>query len=150
MVTGAVHIYRAKDLRLGFEWTVRVCQDGRFLGDIDPRAEVSKATGCHISRHSRVVSFADGIVAAGVPVFVHHPLPDGSYVPVRYHRLEGQKIVLAYFFFGLAWARGEWKHLVWYLYSHVAKEDRMLVLERTAGHYFRNPPRPGDKLRLVI
>lgn len=150
MVAGAAHIYRAKDLRLGFEWTVRVCQDGRFLGDIDPRAEILRATGIRLQRYSRVVSFADGIAAAGIPVFIHSPIPGGGYIPVHYHRLYGKRIVLMYFFFGLAWARGEWKHLVWYLCSHVDQKDRMRVLERTADYYFHNPPRFYDKLRLVI
>lgn len=150
MVAGAVHIYRAKDFRKGLEWAVRVCQDGRFLGDIDPRAEIRRVTGYHILKYSRVVSFADGISAAGIPVFIHSPLPDYGYIPVRYHRLEWQKIVLVYFLFGLAWARGEWKHLAWYLCSHVKKKDRMRVLERTAEYYFRNPPRLTDKLLLVI
>lgn len=131
-------ITRARNLN--FERWVRVSQGGRFLGTVDPQELIRQATGHRISREACIVSFADGISAAGLDVYIEYAYGKKGYKPVRYVRGRTclHPIVLVYFLCGLAWAKNEWLFLAQALRRHVRYESRIAVLESTAQRYFND------------
>ena len=130
-----IHIIRAGNLNC--ERAVRVLQGNRSLGFVNPTTLVRMATGEYINRRSCIVSFADGLTAAGHDVFMHYMTLSGQYVPVRYMRGDSQ-VVCVYFLCGLAWVKGEWYSLAQNLVLYVRPEMRLRVLESTAQRYFND------------
>jgi len=132
-----IWITRARDLN--FERWVHLRQGNRELGTVDPQELILRATGQRIRRESCILSFADGMSAAGFDVFMLYAYGKTGYTPVPYiRRACPRPIVLVYFLCGLAWAKNEWPSLVQALRTHVRYESRMAVLESTARVYFNN------------
>jgi hypothetical protein len=99
---------------------------------IDPQEMFASSLGIWLSRWGCMVSFMDGVSAAGFWVEVMN-LKDGQWLAKKYERYNN--INYAYFFLGLAWALNRWDEVVAQL-KNVRHECLMEVIVETAKMYF--------------
>jgi len=109
---------------------------GPVIGFINPQAEVWRATGVSIDRQNCMISFMNGLKAAGYRVYVDEAFIDRKFR--FYEHVDNMVTVPEYHFIGLAWAKKCWPSL---------KQDilqcpfqvRFDVLQQSA-HYFNQHP----------
>ena len=113
---------------------------------IDPAEEVFQATGLRVDRTHCILSFMNGLVAAGYEVFStdtkstlrHHPTSVSCPIFWLVGSCVGRN-------------RNEWEHLKKLLdRCCLTTNDRFKVLSDTAEHFFHRPPSWTESLYLVI
>ena len=137
------------------ERAVRITGNKGHSYYINPVSEVFHATGASLGRTGCIISFAEGLVAAGHKVwmdrrFLDRPISSGPFI-------SEYPPIAAFFLVGLAWGKETWPSLKASL-KIIDPAFRFRVFEYTAFHYGRMPrnlsgglPRPyADKILLQI
>jgi len=104
---------------------------------INPQMEVYRAIGRHLSGAYSVNSFALGVNAAGVDVFIDNkPLDQLKEGFCGFHNPKYHLSVL-YYFVGVAFAKGDWFKLRDSI-QKLNKNHRLRVLTQIAQYYYSN------------
>ncbi|MFA6446953.1 MAG: hypothetical protein WCW31_01705 [Patescibacteria group bacterium] len=134
----------------GAERSVRITDERGYSWRVDPQAEIYFATGVRVSRESCIISFAEGLMAAGFTVFVDTQFIGKMRSHEKYPVAHSYPFVYVYYLVGLAWALNHWDKMKNALLSSVTKQCQLHVLEATGKYYMENPHRAFDSLSLVI
>jgi hypothetical protein len=137
----------ARDLDRRLEHAVFVINESLGIqGWINPKVEISKATGVQIPRYSCIVSFACGLQAAGYEVEMVQPILGARY-PIRYTFQHSGQVVLVYHLLGRCFGLFQWDRFKSSL-RQLPPQQRFAVMEKTAKYYI---DRPWEQdIRLVI
>ncbi|MFA6215310.1 MAG: hypothetical protein WC768_01950 [Patescibacteria group bacterium] len=122
---------------------------GRW-GWVNQERLVRDVLGFSLGRYACVVSFADGLAAAGYQVFIRERWSKNECI-YPYVWL-GHGIVLPYYLLGLAWAKDQWEVVAQQLRTFIVLNRRLEVLETTGRYYLQNPElaRAAKKIELLV
>ena len=117
---------------------------------VDPQREVSQAIGLELGRFSCILSFADGLVAAGKEVIISENFRGQVSRRVLHanrlrQEVERTKVKPIYFYLGMAWATNQWLPLKYMLQRIEQPHRRLEIFGETAEHLVEvqvKKPRP--------
>jgi len=115
---------------------------------VNPEALVFRATTVSLRRDYCILSFAQGLKAAGHSV-VMKDQRDGHVAEAHNYTQTGP-ISLIFWLVGFAWGRKQWIDLVHAMQRCVLPDQYLVALERTADYYYSSRRRRCEELRIIL
>lgn len=125
-------------------------QQGAKSWWINPRVQIQllMPNGTPLSRGACILSFMEGLVAAGQIVILRERRTNKHQGDFAFHRASW--ISYEYFLFGLAWGKAQWEPLRAQLEKTIVPAQRLAVLTATGQYYFTHRFEQSLALRVPI